>query len=409
MTSDADARLERLARAGQGAPAAGGRFIAGDPLRAIAALSVVLFHVAFLALWFRGVHVGVPEIEFPAAYGSNAEALAYLNVGLSVFFVLSGYLIARPFVRAFVAGEPVPALARYARNRLLRIVPAFWIVFTILLIRHGADGSSVGQVASVYLFAQDYNDSAAAFLVGPAWTLGVEMGFYALVPLLATVATAVALRAPWQAGPRVRIGFVFALALAVAAASLVFRGLHPSSGAHLNSLPANLYAFVPGVLLVTAEIEAAPRLAGDRRGRLIAAALLAAAAVLLVLYTRVPLESTRIRALCVASATGAFVAAPLVLQWSTRGCWRAFDNRVLRWLGERSYSIYLIHVGVLIELESLASDASSPRAAFLVLLVTGLPLVIAGAALSYRFFELPFLRRRGAWRRSIASAGQAPR
>jgi acetyltransferase len=404
---DPDARLERLARAGQAAPATGGRFIGGDPLRAIAALSVVLFHVPFLALWFRGVQAGVPEVQFPDAFGSGAKLLAYLNLGLSVFFVLSGYLISRPFVRAFVAGEPVPALGRYARNRLLRIVPAFWIVFTILLIRHGAEGSSLGEVASVYLFAQDYNDSPAAFMVGPAWTLGVEMGFYALVPLAATIATAVALRARPPAGPRTRLALVLGFALAVAAASLYYRGLDPTDASHQNNLPANLYAFFPGVLLAAIEIEAEPRLAGHRRGRLIAVALLVAAGLLFVLYTRIPLDGARARGLFAAGATGALVAAPLVLQWATGRCWRALDNRVLRWLGERSYSIYLIHVGVLIELHSLASSAGSARPALLAMLAAGLPLVIVGAAVSYRLFELPFLRRRGAWRRPVAHAGHA--
>src|SRR5205085_1525848 len=71
------------------------RFIAGDPLRAIAALGVVVFHLIF----------ALGLLHFPADPGA-AHALARFSelprLGLYVFFVLSGYLLGRPFVRAFV-------------------------------------------------------------------------------------------------------------------------------------------------------------------------------------------------------------------------------------------------------------------------------------------------------------------
>jgi peptidoglycan/LPS O-acetylase OafA/YrhL len=336
---------------------------------------------------------------FGKAFGAGgANALAFLNLGLSVFFVLSGYLIARPFVRAFIAGERAPAFRSYARNRLLRIVPAFWIVFTILLIRHGSSGSSPGEVASIYLFAQNYDNSPAAFMVGSAWTLSVEMGFYVLVPLAALGGTLLASRLKRLGDPRSRLALVVGVVLVVSLASLVYRGLDPTSGSHVKNLPSNLAAFAPGILLAAFEIEAAPRLAGTRAGRILAVALLGMAALLLGVFTQLRVESEVWRAFFAAAGAGALVAAPLVRQWATGSCWGWLDNRPLRWLGERSYSVYLVHVGVLIELRSLARSASRADVGLFLLMAAGLPLTIVVAHVSHRFFEVPFLRRRRAWR-----------
>ena len=71
---------------------------------------------------------------------------------LGMFFALSGYLIARPFVFAFVHGQRLPRIWSYARNRILRIVPAFWAVLTVLLLIYGTKGATAGEVVSVYGF-----------------------------------------------------------------------------------------------------------------------------------------------------------------------------------------------------------------------------------------------------------------
>ena len=56
---------------------------------------------------------------------------AILNSGVGVFFVLSGFLIYRPFCEANVAGMPVPDLARYLVRRVLRIYPAYLVCLVI--------------------------------------------------------------------------------------------------------------------------------------------------------------------------------------------------------------------------------------------------------------------------------------
>ena len=123
---------------------------------------------------------------------------------LSVFFVLSGYLISRPFVRRLrAATSPQPDIARYARNRLLRIVPAFWAA----VLRHPARlrpdrleplGPSSGH-PSLRPGVRSPSELVPVLHIGQGWTLGTEMTFYALVPVVARLVGPQAVRAPPRA------------------------------------------------------------------------------------------------------------------------------------------------------------------------------------------------------------------
>ena len=96
--------------------------IAGiEGLRAFAAGAIVLLHA----------------FSIPAAAGLivNSGWLTVftipLNDGVPLFFVLSGFLLWRPFASAVVSGRELPSLRRYARNRVLRILPAYWAVLAV--------------------------------------------------------------------------------------------------------------------------------------------------------------------------------------------------------------------------------------------------------------------------------------
>ena len=89
--------------------------IAGDGVRGVGALFVFATHVCLLA---------DPAQTNLLNYGWAAPILGHIDLALSAFFVLSGYLIARPFTRAYVAGTRRPRLRSYVRNRRLRVVPA---------------------------------------------------------------------------------------------------------------------------------------------------------------------------------------------------------------------------------------------------------------------------------------------
>ena len=98
---------------------AGTYFPAMDGYRALAALAVLLAHVALLS--------GI--VRTNTAFGPY---LARADVGVSVFFLLSGFLLYRPFVAARLAGRPSGSLGGYVRRRALRILPAYWFALTIV-------------------------------------------------------------------------------------------------------------------------------------------------------------------------------------------------------------------------------------------------------------------------------------
>lgn len=99
------------------------RFPLMDSMRAIAALSVLLTHVGF-----------VSAATTSAAYGPY---LARLGVGVTIFFLLSGFLLYRPFVSARLGERERPRIPDYARRRVLRIIPAYWLALTLLAIWPG--------------------------------------------------------------------------------------------------------------------------------------------------------------------------------------------------------------------------------------------------------------------------------
>ena len=85
-----------------------------DGLRAVAALMVVSYHIIGVITWS------------PALGGLNIHFIwQYLASGVLLFFVLSGFLLFLPYVRAMLDGRPLPAARRFYENRALRILPAF--------------------------------------------------------------------------------------------------------------------------------------------------------------------------------------------------------------------------------------------------------------------------------------------
>ena len=136
------------------------RFALLDSVRAIAAVAVLVSHVA-----------GVTGFNF---HTGGAYAVR-LTGGVALFFVLSGFLIYRPFVAARLDGRARPRVPTYARRRALRIIPAYWLALTILTIWPGVPGNVFGHPLRYYLFLQWTSLSTVFGGITPAWSLAVEV------------------------------------------------------------------------------------------------------------------------------------------------------------------------------------------------------------------------------------------
>jgi peptidoglycan/LPS O-acetylase OafA/YrhL len=377
-----------------------GALLAGDGVRGVGAIFVFTTHLCLLA---------DPAQNNLLSYGWAAPILGHIDLGLSAFFVLSGYLIARPFARAYVAGTRRPRLRNYVRNRILRVVPVFYLVTLLVLLRFGLDGTlesgqklhSTGwQVLGQFLFVQGQTYGPAVAPIGPAWSIGAEVGFYVLIPLSAALMYFVA--------GRVRARYVrVALALlAIAVVTFVTIALRAADKYYfpwLTSPPAIMWVFMPGVALAIVEPLFAARLRGRARiATTIAWGAFALALLCAIVYAATDYDPRQtpihhalgVRALLAALSTGLLLAGLVVLQLGTGRAPRLFGNRVMLWLGARSYSIYLLHIWVLLEIEHILGDGEGIWTRLAIMGAVGVPLTVLAGALSYRFVERPFLQRK---------------
>ncbi|HEY6745016.1 MAG TPA: acyltransferase [Mycobacteriales bacterium] len=381
-----------------------------DGLRAIAALSVVLTHVAFLT----GQVIST---------GPFAPLLARLNFGVTLFFLLSGFLLYRPFVRAALTGRPAPGLGRFWLRRALRIFPAYWLALAVLVPVAGTAPFDAGDLVAYATLTHTYTHAPGDPALTQMWTLVVELAFYLVLPLLARVSLRG--RDPMAVLRRQAVLLLGLVAGTIAYVPAV-RLLWPADRRPLLWLPAYLDWFAVGMALAVASVVlASPELTG--RCHLDALRRMAddtgtcwVIGGLLLWTATLPLAGPR----TLDPPTGwewaaqhglygtaaAFFMLPCVLGDRSSGRLRGLlGARPLRWLGEVSYGIYLWHLGIIV-LVFRVLDRPFFGAGFWSILVPTLAVTVAVAAASYRLLERPLLslgRRRTDSRSSSGTSSPA--
>lgn len=370
-----------------------------DGIRFLAAFLVLVHHAAFSS--------GV-TFRWPLA----GTFFGRMDIGVSIFFVLSGFLLYRPFVVAQFDGSDPPPRWPFWIRRLVRIYPAYWFAFLTLLALGTVTVKGVEGFVLSFTLTHVYVPSYAVWGITQSWSLATELGFYLVLPFVAAGARRYSRR---QSGDSVRSINRQALRLLAVCAllavfSVVFRlfmakvSPYPlRSWGAVSRLwtPSYLDMFAAGMALAVvsawAERRSMIRQATERATRRVWLWWLGAIGAFWFVSTQLDLE----RGLAVAgvereimrqSLYGIVALAlitPVVLSGSKSSIGlRALASGPLVWLGIVSYGIYLWHQAVLKWIHQLL-DWPEFSSNFLVLVVGATigSAIIAG--ISHRFVEEP--------------------
>jgi peptidoglycan/LPS O-acetylase OafA/YrhL len=383
------------------------RFPLFDSLRAIAAVSVVLFHLAFVLHGF-----GRP------GYG---RYLIELNIGVSIFFLISGFLLYRPFVAARFGAAPLPAVGPYAIRRFFRIVPAYWVALPLVAVWTNLP-AVLHDPPPYFGFAQIYDRATLLKGYGIAWTLCVEISFYALLPLWALAMR----RLPGRSQRQLVIGELGALALMLAVGvtwNTTQTEVHHGTIVFtpgIATLPAFLDQFAIGMALAVASVGLAGRARQPAAVRIVHRASWlpwAVAAGAFVALCNTDLSGGVGSAVARHELRGLValgVLLPAIFGDDRGGAIRRLlaDRRV-QWVGLISYSLYLWHSAVLVR---LVRDGWDRRLGGVGFALCGFLVCLAIAAVSFYVVERPALRvgrrlagRGGYMEAEPASAGAVDR
>ncbi len=330
-----------------------------DGLRALAILSVVLYHGGLIQI--RGGFTGV-----------------------DIFFVISGYLIGGHIYSEICAGSFT--FANFYRRRARRILPAFFALLTFVLaaglillspidlarLARSACAAAVSLSNILFWHSASYFDTRSD--LNPllmTWSLGVEEQFYAVIPLLLVLLF------------RIRRNAILPVVLLVSVVSFFFSWIalasHPAFVFYM--LPARAWELGIGVALAVAQ-QSRPRslVRPSVREWLGIAGLLSILAPLFLLKSNTPFPGPA--ALPSVFGTALLIAVPS--SWINR-CALSFAPLVF--IGRISYSWYLWHWPILSFLHIVYGDAP-PGPVALTAIAGSVVLAIA----SYYTIEQPFRR-----------------
>jgi peptidoglycan/LPS O-acetylase OafA/YrhL len=353
-----------------------------DGLRGIAILLVFGFHS-----WLFSFYTP------PWPFSVFAES-GYL--GVELFFLISGFCLFFPYARHVLDGGPAQSVKTFAYRRFIKIVPSYVLalIATLLVaLPHFARIQYLAPAAFTHLlFLNNWYNDPLGGTNAVFWSLGVEVQFYLIFPLLAIL---------FMRGPLPTLAAMVAIAIGYRYA---FAGCCILTEPVTRQVPAFLDIFALGMFSAYAVVYARTRLAWTGRARL--GFTLAAIGSLVVLWFMLASAGqaefvTMQRAQWVLlGRTGlAFALAVLVIGSCLSQTWwrKLLANPVLVFISVLSYNLYLWHT--LIELYLLQhhlpptaalnphdDDAWKPWFLGLSVLLS----VLVSAAVTY-FIERPLL------------------
>jgi peptidoglycan/LPS O-acetylase OafA/YrhL len=306
-------------------------------VRAVAALLVVGTHAAYTTGKYTHGYWGLVG--------------ARLEIGVPIFFVLSGFLLFRPWVKSAATGGPAPSLSRYARHRVRRIMPAYavTVLFAYVLYDFREAGPNpghtwLGLVRNLTLTQIYCNGYLGKYLhqgLTQMWSLAVEAAFYVALPLLAYVLLVLICRRRWR--PKLMLGTLAGMMLISPAWLILVHTDHWFPDGARLWLPTYLAWFLAGMMLAVLQ-------AMGVRCYAFMAIPLATISFFIVATPIGGAPTTSPASVSEALVKTGFYAgiaalavAPLAL--GDQGLYyRLLATRPMVWLGEISYEIFLIHL-----------------------------------------------------------------
>jgi peptidoglycan/LPS O-acetylase OafA/YrhL len=365
------------------------RFPALDGIRALAAFAVVCTHVGFISgRSLRSDLLG--------------PILARGDFGVTVFFLLSGFLLYRPFALYSVGVSPRPLVGQFLWRRALRIFPALIIYVVITLTWITPYRVRASDYLHYLLLIQTYDHHDYDPNLSQLWTLAIEVVFYLMLPILAG----------WTGRPgasreaAIRRQVIMLGALAVTAPVFTLVQMHLLRGTQaLLWIPAYLDWFAIGMALaLLTSVPSGSTALGRLRATLREWAAtpgtcwLAGAVLYLLACTPLGVPRTLAPALYwqwtvqhyLYAGAAFFFSLPVVL--GTGGpVGHALGSRFAHYLGNISYSVYLWHVALMPVIQrNLGFKEFGGH--FAEILTITLLSAMAAATVSWYCIERPILR-----------------
>jgi len=351
-----------------------------DALRGWAILLVFFFHA-----W--GISGGSTGSE-PSLWFSYVAAG---RTGVTLFFVISGFLLSIPWLRAMQSPDvAMPSFKNYYAARVLRIVPLYYLAVFMACVVSGSWGTGFKAFTFQFVGFEIFPFSVVW------WTLVTEVQFYLLLPLLI-----------WLLAREGKSRLILLLVLILWGGVYMTQVLHNPSGEKISSylltksLLGRLPAFLLGMLAawIFLKARALPIFSANW------VRVLGAVAVLLALYVNgVVLRHTVLLGEWQSESNWhehhiyeaiLWSVVLLVLVLTRPLLYRVIANSVLAVVGKLSYSLYLWHVPILFYViyptkERIGVGFSESVLAYL-LSFAALLLSLMASLLTYRFIELPGL------------------
>jgi peptidoglycan/LPS O-acetylase OafA/YrhL len=341
-----------------------------------------------------------------------------LAFGVILFFTLSGFLLYRPYAAAALRRKALPSTSTYLRNRALRILPAYVvIVLLVAFVLRAAlvhSGNGTGALTDPdlllrnLLLVQSYHPETLLTGIGPAWSLGVEVVFYLALPALGLIGWVLARRARSRSWRRAALFAPAVLMLGLGAAGKLVAahafepGLFHGWQSDWQSVversfwcQADLFAFGMALAVLRIDVEDGfSELARRLRPAAIPFGVAAYVATAVATGTSQQLGFSFYNTL-MAFAFACLLALVVIPTRSGRpsALLRLLEFRPVVWLGLISYSLFLWHEPLVrwLETHGLTRGGIAGLGLNTVVLLT---LAVALSFVTYRWVELPALRRK---------------